>query len=164
MIITPKLLIGTGLTDAAAVAVASFEPLWCEPMVCIGRADDEALSAGLSEAAYLARPHIGFSIDARLYGGVEQAQLARLALRQFDRLVASSYLVLPKIVAETGSLALIPESLARRAAERYAIQIVQPPIEAPDMDLVMGWHRRDDHNAVLRWLRAALIRSVPQEA
>ncbi len=163
MIITPKLLISSGLADAAAVAAASFEPLWCEPMVCIGRADDDALAAGLSEQDYLVRPHIGFSIDARLYGGVEQAQLARLVLRQFDRLVASSYLVLPKIVAATGSLALIPQSLALRAAELYPIQMVHPPIEAPDMELVMGWHRRDDHNPVLRWLRAALIRCVPQD-
>lgn len=163
MIITPKLLMGTGLTDAAAIAVASFEPLLCEPMVCIGRADDDALAVGLSEEDYLARPHVGFSIDAQIYGSVEQTQLARLALRQFNRLLASSYLVLPQIVAETGSLALIPESLARRAAEQYPIQIVKPPIEAPDMDLVMGWHRRDDHNPVLRWLRAALIRSVQQD-
>jgi DNA-binding transcriptional LysR family regulator len=160
MIITPKLLMGAGLTDSATLAAVNVEPLMTEEMVCIGQAADAELAAGLSVEAYLARPHVGFIVDTSTYASLEQAHLAKLALQQFDRLLAPSYAILPGIVAETGSLALVPASLARWAMVHLPLQIVKPPIDMPDMELIMGWHRRNDDSPMLKWVRSALLRCV----
>ncbi len=162
MIITPRVLMGVGITDAHTLASVNVESLMTEPLVCIGRADDVALAAGLLPEVYLARPHVGFSLDVKTYASVEQAQLAKLVVKQFDRMLVSSYAILAKIVEDTGCLSLVPLRLAQRAIKQHAIQMVTPPIPMPEMEWVMGWHKRNDYNPALLWIRAVLARCLAE--
>jgi LysR family transcriptional regulator, nod-box dependent transcriptional activator len=162
MIISPQILLGSGLMDDSVVEQASFEPLFSENLVCIGRNDDEKLSAGLSISEYLARPHVGYHFgDARL-SSLEQIQLSRLSLKQNNKLFVSSYAVLPCVVSESGCLALVPESMARRAQLMCPVQIVKPQIDMPKMTWVMAWHNRNDDHPAILWLRNALQGCIVQ--
>jgi LysR family transcriptional regulator, nod-box dependent transcriptional activator len=129
-----------------------------ERLVCIGRNDDKDLAAGLSVEAYLERPHASFVIDMEHYHTVERQRLTELGLEQKTRILTTSNQSLPAIVAASGCLALIPETLAKAAIPALPIQIVSPPIAFPAIDWTMAWHQRSDQDPVKRWAIDAVIR------
>jgi LysR family transcriptional regulator, nod-box dependent transcriptional activator len=164
MIISPQILLGAGLMDDTIAEQASCELLFSENLVCIGRNDDEQLSAGLTIGEYLARPHVGYHFGDTRLSSLEQIQLSRLSLKQNNKLLISSYAVLPSIVSETGCLALVPESMARHAQLVYPVQIVQPPLDIPEMNWIMACHNRNDDNPAMLWLRESLLSCVNRSA
>lgn len=160
MMILPRAILSSGRFDAKQLSRLRSEHLWSEPLVCIGHVDDDELTDGLSIDAYLKRSHVGYYLNSEQHVSVEQSHLTSLGYRQNDRLLISNYLPLPMIVATTGSLSLIPLSLAVSAAQIHPIQYVVPPIKFPEFELVMAWHERDDAKPSLMWLRDVLQRCV----
>jgi LysR family nod box-dependent transcriptional activator len=160
MIITPKALMSAGPSGEEAINSVSAELLFREPMLCIGAQDDVALAKGLSVDAYLARTHIGFAFGDGLLGSMEQVQIARQGYQQKNLMLVSNYSSLPKIVAQTGCLALVPAGLANAAKAQFPIQIVDPPILFPPLEWMMVWHKRNDTDPFVQWLRGALLRSI----
>lgn len=160
MIVTPRAILGAGHFNAAQLSRIRADFLHSEPLVCIGHADDAELAAGISLEQYLQRPHAGFYLNADQHASLEQAYLASMGHRQHDRLLMSSYLLLPMVVATTGCLSLVPLSVAVLAAQIHPIQFVRPPIAFPDFELVMVWHERDDNNPGAKWLRDVLKRCI----
>jgi LysR family transcriptional regulator, nod-box dependent transcriptional activator len=160
MVISPRSTLTSGIADVATLNKVSTAHLVSASMVCIGRSDDCELKAGLSIEKYLTRPHVGFFLDAEQHLSAEQAHLIRLGHKQKNRLLVSSYAVLPQIVAKTGCISIIPHRLAIAASKIYPIQIVEPPIQFPDLDWTMVWLNRNDNRPALKWLIDALKRSV----
>jgi LysR family transcriptional regulator, nod-box dependent transcriptional activator len=160
MIVSPRAILGTGHFNAAQLSRIRTEHLRSEPLVCIGHLDDDELAAGLTVEQYLNRPHAGFFLNAEQHASIEQSHLASMGYRQHDRLLISSYVLLPMVVATTGCLSLVPLSIAIQAAQIHPIQFVAPPIEFPEFELVMIWHERDDAKPSGAWLRQMLKRCV----
>jgi LysR family transcriptional regulator, nod-box dependent transcriptional activator len=161
MIITPKMLLnGAGLTEDAIRDATSSEFLMAEKLVCIGRDDDAALREGLSIEAYLKRPHASFLFGEKQISSLEHIFLKQNGYVQNDKVLVSSYCALSTIVAHSGCLAVLPLSIAQSYADRFPIQIVEPPIGFPTMDWVMAWHSRNDADPFMHWLRRALQDAV----
>jgi LysR family transcriptional regulator, nod-box dependent transcriptional activator len=160
MIVTPRAIFNSVHSDYSLLDKIMIEPLISEPFVCMGHIDDKALSDGLSVEQYLSRPHAGFQLNADLHAGVEQSYLASMGLKQHDRILLSSYQLLPMVVATTGCLSLVPLSVAVVGARSHPIQYVTPPIKFPEFELVMLWHKRNDISASNNWLRETLQRCV----
>lgn len=160
MMIIPRMTMGAGFADSSTLAQVSIHPLVTERLVCIGRSDDTELAAGLSLEAYLKRPHIGFTVEALANVTTERAYLAQLGLSQSDRFLVTGYEVIPGLVAESGCIALVPESLAKARLAELPILIVDPPISFPPMEFVMVSHQRGDQDPMQNWFRSALLRSV----
>lgn len=134
------------------------EILGDERLVCIGPRDDASLAAGLTWEEYIARPHASFIVDPDHHHTVERQWLADLGLNPNSRIRTASNLSLPDIVATSGCLSLVPESLARKAVAQYPIQIFDPPMQVPDIRWVMVWHDRSEIDAIVKWAINALIR------
>jgi LysR family transcriptional regulator, nod-box dependent transcriptional activator len=160
MIITPRAMMTTGLASTKGLRDVNSEHLLTQHLLCIGRRDDAALTAGLSVDDYLDRPHVSLALDADLNISVERTFLAERSLKQNDVLLTSSYSSLPGIVAATGCLSLIPESMAKAVSQLYPLQYVEPPIAFPPLELVMVWHRRNDTNLAMIQLRNILKHCV----
>jgi LysR family transcriptional regulator, nod-box dependent transcriptional activator len=160
MMIIPRMTMGGGFADAATLAQVSIYPLVTERLVCIGRKDDAELASGLSVSAYLKRPHISFIVEAQANVNMERAFLAQMGLTQSDRFLVSGFEVIPRLVADSGCIALIPESLAKAHAADLPIMIVDPPIAFPPMEFVMVSHQRGDADPMQNWFRSTLLRSI----
>lgn len=128
-----------------------------ERLVCIGPRDDASLAAGLTLEDYLARPHASFIVDPDQHHTVERQWLADLGLNPNSRIRTASNLSLPDIVAISGCLSLVPESLARKAVAQYRIQIFDPPMKVPEIRWVMVWHERSEIDSIVKWAIDALI-------
>jgi DNA-binding transcriptional LysR family regulator len=133
------------------------EILGDERLVCIGPRDDASLAAGLTLEDYVARPHASFIVDPDHHHTVERQWLADLGLNPSSRIRTASNLSLPDIVAISGCLSLVPESLARKAVAQYPIQIFDPPMKVPDIRWVMVWHERSEIDPIVKWAIDALI-------
>jgi LysR family transcriptional regulator, nod-box dependent transcriptional activator len=160
MMIVPRVTITGGFADTATMAQVSILPLHTERLVCIGRSDDAGLAAGLSVERYLARPHIGYIVEAQANVTTERAYLAQLGLTQANRFLVNSYEVIPRLVAESGCIALVPESLARASVANLPLIMVDPPLAFPPMEFVMVSHQRGDDDPMQNWFREALLRCV----
>ncbi len=158
MIVTPRAILGAGHFNASQLSSIRTEFLYSEPMVCMGHVEDAELTAGIGVEQYLQRPHAGFFLNTEQHASLEQAYLASMGYRQHDRLLMSSYLLLPMVVATTRCLSLVPLSVATLASQTHPIQFVLPPIKFPDFELVMVWHERDDAKPSGKWLRDVLKR------
>jgi DNA-binding transcriptional LysR family regulator len=160
MLISPRSMMSAGLADVASLEKVTIEYLSSEPMVCIGRRDDAELTDGLTLERYLGRPHVGYFLDAEQHTSLERTHLAGLGLKQNDRLMIASYAALPMVVATSECLSVVPLSLAIAAAQVHPIQIVDPPISMPAMELVMVRHVRNQARPMLNWLENVLKRCV----
>jgi LysR family nod box-dependent transcriptional activator len=159
ILITPRQIVSAAIFDAPRVmAEFTFEDLARDPFVCLGRADDVELAAGLTREAYLARPHASFFLDLDVHASLEHGYLLESGVTQFDRLLTSDFTVLPLVAAATGCLTLVPASLAAGAVDTLALQAVPSPLPVPDLELVMIWLKRRDGDPEIRWLRDALRR------
>ncbi|CAN7370851.1 LysR family transcriptional regulator [Phenylobacterium sp. LjRoot164] len=162
ILISPRQIISAAIFDAPRVmAEFAFEDLARDPFVCLGRADDADLAAGLSREAYLARPHASFFLDLDVHASLEHAYLLENGIGQFDRLLTSDFSVLPLVAAASDCLTLVPSSLAAAAIRSLPLQSVPSPLPVPDLELVMIWLKRRDADPEIRWLREALRRCAP---
>jgi LysR family transcriptional regulator, nod-box dependent transcriptional activator len=157
--IVPRATIVAGGSKSETFAHITIETIATESMVCIGRADDAELSAGLSREQYLAREHIGFFLDPTQPITHVQQHLATSGLARNDRMLLMSYAAIPAVVAASGCLAIVPESIAVLGQQSNAIQIVSPPISIPDLEMIVVWHKRNDADPAFEWMRASLQRS-----
>ena len=162
LIITPRQIVSAGIFDAPKVmAEFAVEDLARDPFVCLGRADDAELTAGLTREAYLARPHASFFLDLDVHASLEHAYLMEHGISQFDRLLTSDFSVLPLVAAASDCLTLVPSSLAAAAVRSLPLQAVPAPLPVPDLELVMIWLKRRDADPEIAWLRGALRRCAP---
>lgn len=164
MMIIPRMTMGAGFADASTLSQVSIHPLVTERHVCIGRNDDLELAAGLSVEAYLKRAHIGFIVEPQANVNAERAYLAQMGLTQSDRFLVTGYEIMPRLVAESGCIALVPESLAKAHLADLPLMMFDPPIAFPPMEFVMVSHQRGDADPMHLWFRAALLRSVEAES
>ncbi len=162
MIISPTILLTSGVANQAESDSIQSEIILTEPLVCLARADDAEFAAGLTLEQYLGRPHAGYIFGNSSSGSMEQVYLHRLGLRQNDRIMVASYAALAPIVERTGFLALVPLSMAKKAEAQAALQYAPPPYAPFDMDWSMIWHNRQDRQPDMLWLRAA-IRQMASE-
>lgn len=57
------------------------------------------------------------------------------------------------VVSESDLVALVPEQMAERLASALGLDVYEPPITVPPVELSMIWHRRASANPAHRWLR-----------
>jgi LysR family transcriptional regulator, nod-box dependent transcriptional activator len=155
-VIIPRATIAAGGTKSETFASIVSETIATEPMVCIGRNDDAELRAGLSRNQYLARQHVGFFVDPAQHVTHDQQHMAISGLVRNDRMLLMSYAAIPAVVAASGCLAIVPQSVAKIGQQSNAIQIVPPPIPIPDLEMVIIWHKRNDADPAFQWMRALL--------
>lgn len=134
--------------------------LFLESFACL--ADRRSLGAaagdaGMSMAAYLARPHLlvamsdaaGTEIDAAL----QAAGHARRVV-----LTVPHWGVAPRLVAGT-DLVLTVARKALAAVERDpALAVFPPPFAIPPFPFVQAWHQRRTGDPAHQWLRATVAR------
>lgn len=136
------------------------EVLADERLMGIGPSGDASLSAGLTLDEYLKRKHASYIVDSEQHYTVEREWREQHGLKSNSLVRTASNLSLLDIVATTGCIALVPETLARKAIALYPIQMFEPPMPLPDIRWVMVRHQRSEIDAIVRWAMDAVVRSA----
>lgn len=163
MVIMPRRMLFAGVGGgnyAQNEAVA--QPLLTEQFVVVGHEDDPDMQRNLTAKRYLERAHAGFFLDFDVHASLEQFHLNETGIRQFERVLTSSFCTLPMIAATGSCLALLPESMARIAIETLPLRMAPNPIEMPKLELIMVTHKRRTDDEALNWLAATLKRCADE--
>jgi DNA-binding transcriptional LysR family regulator len=105
--------------------------------------------------AYCAADHILVSPGGDMQGVVDAALAAAGRSR---RVVLALPAFLPALAASaaTGALVTLPARIARAFAPRFDLATAHPPLAIRPFTVAMVWHRRDDGDPRLGWIRAGL--------
>jgi DNA-binding transcriptional LysR family regulator len=131
------------------------EVLFEESFLVAGRPDALASAPTIDLDHYCQADHVLVS-PAGDVRGVVDAQLGRLG--RMRRIVLGLPAFLPALaaVAASGALVTLPATLARTFAAGFGLVTAQPPLEVRRFPVSAFWHRRNDADPRLLWLRAQL--------
>lgn len=138
------------------------QTLFEDRFVCIVRAGHPKVRGKITLETFLGLRHVGVAPRGRPGSVVDSALATRGLARRALRWVPYSSNAI-EFVAESDCIATISERLARRAAARYDLQVLPPPIPLPPCAGTQVWHSRLDADPAHAWLRR-LVFSIARAA
>lgn len=114
---------------------------------------------------FLKYPHVVWGADETSYRSIETSVMQALGhdkplLKQAVRV--PNILIVPTVVAATDMIATVPVRVAREAAERLDVKVVQPPFKLANPDISMYWHELNHRDPAHIWFRK-LVQTIAQE-
>ena len=127
-------------------------PLNSPPHVCLVREDHPAVGNRLTLEQYLALDHIHISSRRAGLGLVDLA-LNRLGHQRRILLRVRHYLVAPLVVSRTDLALTVPMSVP----QIHNLRTLELPLELPQLDWHLYWHKSADRDQANRWLRESVL-------
>ncbi len=128
--------------------------LFNERYVCVMRSDHpDARRRTLSLKRFCALDHALVSHDGGVFRGVTDDVLERLGHARRVALSVTSFLVLPRILASSDLIAVVPRRLVQSGD---GLVIIDAPVEVPGFSKVAAWHERTHRSPAHRWIRELL--------
>ena len=130
------------------------ELLFTERHVLLGSAGNPIFSGPITIDDYLSVGHVVVELsNARAF--VEDQVRARGDQRRIE-VVASSFTIVPWLIAGTNRVALVHERLAKLFIDMLDLDYAEPPFEVPLMRETLQFHRSRGNDGGLRWLKERL--------
>lgn len=151
-LITPDF---TALTGQPSLAL--FE----DAFACLVARDRPAWRAGLDTRRYFQAGHVSVewgggrrvTFDARIVAASQRT-------RRQD-VIAPNFTLVPELLMGTDRIATLPTRLAHRLARHFPVQVLPCPIRIPRFTEHLHWHRYQERDPALVWLRER-IREVAE--
>jgi DNA-binding transcriptional LysR family regulator len=122
--------------------------------VCLARRDHPAITANLTIEQYAALPHVQvLPRDSGMYASALDDALAMLNVARQVVLWEPSFLNVPELVATSDVVTTIPERVALRFVKRLPVQLIDPPVALPPIEVRMFWAEWAMQDPGHRWLR-----------
>lgn len=135
--------------------------LWEERFVCLLRRDHPLARKKLTLERFLDLGHVLVAPGGTAAGPVDTALAAQGLERRIARTVAS-FLVAPGLVADSDYVMTVSARAARSVGDTLGLVVRDPPLELNRFEVSAVWHRRLDHDAGHRWLRARTLEVARQ--
>jgi len=126
--------------------------LFADKVVGLARVGHPSLRQASSLDAFVSMPQVKVAqspIDQRF----ADHQLARLGLRRHVAVTVPHWLVVPRLLATTDLLAIVPESFAVRVCQPAGLTSFDLPLKETAFDWSIYWHSRHNSDRALAWLR-----------
>ncbi len=133
------------------------EPYFTDRYVCIASADHPEIGEAIGFEQFLSLPHAVVRFAGGRQSTFEDWFLERFGQARTIELVTSSYAALPYFIAGSRRVATIHKRQAMIAQQNLALKLLEPPIEIPPVQMMLQWHRMNDADAALHWLRQTLV-------
>ncbi|NNG25481.1 LysR family transcriptional regulator [Telluria aromaticivorans] len=131
--------------------------LFAERYVLAGRVDHPHLRPQLTLAQFCELEHVIVSPDGGGFYGVTDDVLAKAGLKRKVVLSVPNFLFMMSVLASTDLVAMLPSRLVRSTK---MLQIIEPPVDVPEYEMVMLWHERSHRDPAHQWLRETIATSV----
>jgi DNA-binding transcriptional LysR family regulator len=158
----PGTALGTGEVD---FAVGFFDNLtsgilrsyvFPEHYVCVVRASHPKFRRGMSLEAFLEAKHAIADSTGMAHAVIDQT-LARHQIHRRDAVRVPGFHVLPKIIANSDLVAVMPNRLAQ-AFTTEPIKLLPVPVSIPTVDISIYWHERYHRDPPLQWFRSIFMK------
>lgn len=130
----------------------AFEVILQDDLVAIQWTGHPNPGRQMSRDEYLLRPHATYCrIDGQ--STIEQEALQNLGLTQRVQFEVPYFTLLPQLVVGSDLVSLVPRTLVETFSKHFELDVFEPPIEVPRMDLAMIWARCREPHPELQWLQ-----------
>jgi len=133
------------------------QKLFADQFACAVRAGHAKVKGKLSLETYLSLRHVVIAPRGRPGSVVDEALAERGLARRAVRWVPYSSNAI-EFVAESDCIATLSELFVRKAAKRFALQVLAPPLALPSCAASQVWHSRLDADPAHSWLRRLIVR------
>ena len=153
----------SGLID---VAIGSFPslttgirrlPLWSERFACVTRRNHPRIGSTPTHDAFIAEKHVLVSAVGTAH---EHLSVGRLLESHVPRenIVSRvpTFAAAALIAMRTEAVATIPRSLAVGLVRDCGLQLVEPPLDFPKIEIALYWHDRVHRDPGNQWIRTVL--------
>jgi DNA-binding transcriptional LysR family regulator len=134
--------------------------LFDERYVLIGRCGHPLLREGLGVEEFAKLEHIVVSLRGGGFTTAVDDALSALGQQRSVVMSASSFLLVPELVAQSDCIALVPRRLVDG---RSNLMQVEPPFPVEGFPIGMVWHERSHRHDGLKWIRDYISRQVDSE-
>ena len=148
------LVVGTYAVKAPSVMLQGL--FKASEYVCIVRTGHPGIRQSLSLEQFARLPHVIATQNAEANDFVDKALKAKGLSRRMA-VEVPSLLALPKVVACTDYVALVPGALAALSQKTTPLRVLEPPIKPPAPMIKQYWHQRFKADASVTWLRSMLL-------
>ena len=131
------------------------ESLFSDYAVCVGRANHSIFKRPLTMERYLQAEHIRTTVYSEEMTKTDLA-LAKLNLKRNVKITLPEILPALKIIAHSDLIGTFSQKLAAQSAKSHHLQYTHPPFKIPEVKIMQVWHRQQDQDAGLLWLRSLI--------
>jgi DNA-binding transcriptional LysR family regulator len=128
--------------------------LFDERYVLIGRRNHPRLRVGLTVEEFARLEHVIVSLRGGDFVTPVDEALAALGRTRDTIFSVASFLIVPEIVSQSNLVALVPERLVRRSANK--LKLIDSPFPVQGFEVGMVWHERSHGHGGQRWVREAV--------
>lgn len=125
--------------------------------LCVMRKDHPLAKPNLSIEEFAAADHLLVSLSGDSTGPTDQA-LQQLGLSRRVAITVNHFASAASIIMDSNLIAMLPSGAIHKHVASGKLSITKPPIEVPPVPVSMLWHKRQDNDAGLKWLRHHLKR------
>jgi len=125
--------------------------------LCVMRKDHPLAKPNLSIEEFAAADHLLVSLSGDSTGPTDQA-LQQLGMSRRVAITVNHFASAAPIIMDSNLIAVLPPGVIYKHIESGKLSITKPPIEIPPVPVSMLWHKRQDNDAGLKWLRHHLKR------
>ena len=136
-------------------------PLFRERLVGVARRGHPALKEATRLDVFCRTPHVAVSRRGIARGPIDDA-LHALGRRREVPITVASYLDAALLAAGGGLFALLPRVMAMGLAQTLALEVFEPPVSLPALQVAMAWHPRMKDDPLHVALRTALVELVSE--
>lgn len=138
------------------------ERLFTDRPVCVAHQEHEIFQKSLTLERYLQLKHLTTCIY--LEEGLSRADLAlkKLGLEREIKLTLPNVLPAFQMLVTSNLVGTFSRNIVLLAEKQYPLKHIVPPFEIPELYIAQIWHRQQDNDSGLLWLRQ-LIKKICEQ-
>lgn len=130
--------------------------------VCVMRNGHRLAKAKMSVKEFAAAEHLLVSLSGDISGVTDDA-LARLGLTRRIAMTVNHFSAIAPLLQESNLIAVVPTGTVESAVCKGELSATKIPVDVATRQLAMLWHKRQDRDGGLLWLREHLKNIVSIE-
>jgi DNA-binding transcriptional LysR family regulator len=146
----------------ALVASHPSESLFEDSYACLVCKSHYPGQSALTSDQYFEGSHIGVEWGGGRRLTYDQRLLAVGKRPRRQDVIAPSFTLVPELLVNTNRIATLPTRLAQRFASRFPLRVTPCPVDIPPFTEHMQWHKYQDLDPAIAWLRG-LMHEVASE-
>jgi len=135
--------------------------LFSERWVCVVWSGNARVGNTLTEAQYLALPHLAFSMPSEGAGSAA-THLSHLGVQRRIAAWTESFILSPFLVRGTEMVTLVHERVARALEQAADARIIAPPYDLPEIQEILLWNPRRTTDPPHVWMREQIMAAARQ--
>ena len=136
--------------------------LFSERWVCVVWSGNARVGNTLTEAQYLALPHLAFSMPSEGAGSAADTHLSHLGVQRRIAAWTESFILSPFLVRGTEMVTLVHERVALALEPAADARIIAPPYDLPEIQEILLWNPRRTTDPPHVWMREQIMAAARQ--